>query len=91
MSVTAHLMPEKREIERTCIGCRVRKPKGELVRYILDPSGQVVEDTDKTLPGRGAYLCGSTECLQKALKKGAFSRAFKESAKWSGIAVSDNG
>ena len=47
---------------RTCIGCLEKRPQGDLIRL-----GE----------GRGAYLCPSLECFEKAMKKKAFSRAFR--------------
>ena len=70
-------MQEKREIERTCIACREKRPKNELERYVLSAVGKVIRDPEKDLPGRGAYLCGNEDCLKAAIKRNAFSRAFR--------------
>ena len=61
---------------RTCVGCRTRRPKGELVRAVLR-DGRAVVDTDQALPGRGAYLCAHPGCLQTAIKRRAFDRALR--------------
>ncbi len=47
---------------RTCIGCLEKRPQKELIRI----GG-----------GRGAYLCPKEECFEKAMKRKAFSRAFR--------------
>ncbi len=71
----------KADPQRSCLGCREVKPKGELLRFVLDPAGNVVPDLAKKLPGRGAYTCYRHSCLETALKKRQFSRSFKGEAK----------
>jgi predicted RNA-binding protein YlxR (DUF448 family) len=64
---------------RTCIGCGEKKPKGALVRLVLDDGGQPLLDRSQRQKGRGAYLCGAG-CLKSALKRKAFGRAFRGKA-----------
>jgi uncharacterized protein len=61
--------------ERTCLGCRQRRPQGELVR--LTAAGGSVAPAWPGAPGRGAYLCAAEECLEAAQKRRAFARAFR--------------
>ncbi len=61
---------------RMCTGCREMKPKKELIRVVKTPEGEIKLDTVGKLNGRGAYICKCTECLKKAQKLNAFSRAF---------------
>jgi predicted RNA-binding protein YlxR (DUF448 family) len=61
--------------ERTCLGCRARRPQPELVR-LASRDGRVVPAWPGA-PGRGAYLCPREECLEAAEKKRAFARAFR--------------
>jgi predicted RNA-binding protein YlxR (DUF448 family) len=63
--------------ERRCIGCRRRGPKESFIRIARLPSGDVVVDSDGRMPGRGAYICRSAECLGKAAKRKAFARALR--------------
>lgn len=65
------------EPQRTCLGCRAEKGKGELLRYVLDPEGKVVPDLLGKLPGRGAYTCYCRDCVAKATLRKQFARAFK--------------
>jgi Predicted nucleic-acid-binding protein implicated in transcription termination len=44
------------------------KPKKELVRVVRNKEGEVSVDLTGKKPGRGAYVCKNSECLQKALK-----------------------
>lgn len=52
------------------------KPKIELIRIVRTPEGDIKLDPTGKLNGRGAYICKSAECLKKAQKTGALSRAF---------------
>ena len=64
--------------ERTCVGCRTRRPQAELVRVVLR-DGAVVPAGPGS-PGRGAYLCRDEKCLAAAQKRRAFTRAFRSAA-----------
>jgi predicted RNA-binding protein YlxR (DUF448 family) len=61
---------------RTCLGCRRRRPKGELVRLARGADGVVVVD-DGRRQGRGAYVCAEPECVERALKSGRLGHAFR--------------
>lgn len=60
-----------------CTGCREMKPKKELIRVVKTPEGEIKLDTVGKVNGRGAYICKCKECLQKAQKANALSRAFE--------------
>lgn len=64
---------------RTCIGCRERAAKRELLRVTLgaDDGAAVVPDPDGTAPGRGAHLHPTPECLTLAERRRAFARALR--------------
>ena len=69
-------MKQKKLPMRQCLGCREMKPKKELIRVVKSPEGDVSLDFKGKKPGRGAYVCPDTECLNLAIKKKALSRAF---------------
>ena len=70
-------MEQKKKIPlRQCVGCSERKPKGELLRVVRTPEGEIVLDKTGRKNGRGSYICKNTACFDKALKKKAFERAF---------------
>ena len=71
-------MPKKTPM-RQCVGCREMKPKQELIRVVKSPEGEISLDFRGKKPGRGAYLCPSRECLQKAVKSRGLDRSFKMS------------
>jgi hypothetical protein len=66
--------------ERTCVSCRKKGIKGELIKLANTPQGVIIDYSER-LPGRGAYVCPEMPCIEKGLKEGSLSRAFKESAK----------
>ena len=61
---------------RQCLGCREMKPKRELIRVVRSPEGNISLDARGKANGRGAYLCPNPECLKRAIKAKALSRAF---------------
>lgn len=62
---------------RQCLGCREMKPKAELIRIVRSPEGEISLDSRGKAPGRGTYICRSTECLKKAIKTNAVERALE--------------
>lgn len=69
-------MPKKIPM-RQCLGCREMKPKKELTRVVRAPDGTVSIDSQGKSPGRGAYVCPNTICLQKALRSKALDRSLE--------------
>lgn len=67
---------EKRAKQRTCIECRKACQKGELIRIVRTPDGQVEYDPSGKANGRGAYLC-SLACLEKALQTHKLDKALR--------------
>ena len=69
-------MTKKRsEPIRTCLGCRRRRPKGEMLRLVFAADGVI--RVDITGPGRGAYVCRDPECRERALKPARLAHAFR--------------
>ncbi|MFB8777508.1 YlxR family protein [Streptomyces broussonetiae] len=62
--------------ERTCVGCRERAAKTDLLR-IVAIEGECVPDPRGTLPGRGAYVHPALVCLDQAVRRRAFTRALR--------------
>jgi hypothetical protein len=55
---------------RTCVICRRKLPKFELLRHVRVESGQPVHDPDQTRPGRGIYVCTDQTCRKRFEKFG---------------------
>lgn len=51
---------------RTCIGCRGKFPKRDLLRFVWDSVEGLRADPKGKLPGRGAYVCLSQACINAA-------------------------
>ncbi len=69
---------QKRTPIRKCVACGARKSKEELIR-IVNNKGQILIDPGGKMPGRGAYICPSSECFKKARKSSKISNALKTS------------
>ena len=68
---------QKKVPMRQCLGCREMKPKRELIRVVKSPEGEISLDFKGKKPGRGAYVCPDAQCLARAEKSKALSRAFE--------------
>lgn len=62
---------------RKCTGCNEMKNKKEMIRIVRDQEGNFSLDFNGKKPGRGAYICPSSECLDKAQKNKGLERSFK--------------
>ena len=63
---------------RTCVVCRQTSAKKTLLRVIRRPEkagGGVGVDPGGKASGRGAYVCASRECIEKAVKQKRFERS----------------
>lgn len=63
--------------QRTCVGCKEKKNKNELLRIVYNKEGEVDVDKNGKKEGRGAYICKQNECLEKAIKNKGLERSFK--------------
>jgi predicted RNA-binding protein YlxR (DUF448 family) len=59
----------------------VRRPKDELIRFVLGPDATVVPDLKEKLPGRGVWLTAAKDVVADAAKRNVFARALKTEAK----------
>lgn len=62
---------------RQCTGCREMKSKKEMMRVLRTPEEEIVLDVTGKKNGRGAYLCKSADCLEKAIKSRGLERSLK--------------
>ena len=63
---------------RKCVGCGEMKNKKEMIRVLKTPEEEFVLDASGKKNGRGAYLCPSGECLERAIKSKGLERSFKQ-------------
>ena len=69
-------MPKKIPM-RMCGGCREMHEKRELIRIVKSAEGMVSIDMRGKAPGRGAYICRKSDCLERAMKSRALERALE--------------
>ena len=78
---------------RTCVGCRQRATKRELLRVTAGSDAHglaaVVPDPSSTATGRGAHLHPTTECYDLAVRRKAFGRALRVAPGLSSAPVGD--
>ncbi|WP_372237563.1 YlxR family protein [Enhygromyxa salina] len=70
-----------------CVGCRARHAQSQLLRFGLRPGadGKPAQVTPtlsarRSLGGRSAYLCPRRACLDRAIKRRVFTRAFSSTS-----------
>lgn len=63
--------------QRTCVACRTRRDKRDLIRLVRTPEGRVEVDRSGRQDGRGAYLCPDPACWERALKRRSLNRALR--------------
>jgi predicted RNA-binding protein YlxR (DUF448 family) len=62
---------------RMCAVSRKVRPIDELIRFVVAPSGEVVADLKRKLPGRGLWISTSRQAVAEAVRRHHFSRGFR--------------
>ena len=62
---------------RKCTGCQAMKSKKEMLRILRTAEGEILLDISGKKNGRGAYVCRSRECFEKAVKNKGLERSLK--------------
>ena len=62
---------------RHCTGCQEMKNKKEMIRVLKTSEGEILLDATGKKNGRGAYLCRSMDCLEKAIRSRGLERSLK--------------
>lgn len=70
-----------RSAERRCFVTRSTDERDHLIRFVVDPGGNIVPDVDERLPGRGMWLSAGRDVLNKAVEKRLFGRVAGRSVK----------
>lgn len=77
ISSKIQILTERRPPQRTCVACRQIKAKRELVRLVRTPEGNIELDATGKKNGRGAYVCPTRDCWEKALAGKQLERTLK--------------
>lgn len=70
-------MKQKKVPLRMCLGCQEMKSKKELIRIVKNKENEISVDFTGKKPGRGAYICRSVSCFEKARKGKRLEKAFE--------------
>jgi hypothetical protein len=62
---------------RTCVGCRERAAKADLLRLVVAAGGSVIPDPGASGQGRGAYVHRRRSCVEAAMSRGALARGLR--------------
>jgi len=68
---------ERSATMRMCAVKREVRPIDELIRFVVSPSGEIVPDLKRRLPGRGMWVTASRQAVAEAVRRHQFSKAFK--------------
>lgn len=74
----------KKQPMRMCVACRSMREKKMLMRLVKSGDVTVYDATGK-MPGRGAYICKSRECVERAKKNRAIERALGVKPDWDAL------
>jgi uncharacterized protein len=80
---------EKSATMRTCAVSRRVRPIDELIRFVVSPSGAVVPDVKRKLPGRGLWVSASHRAVAEAVRRNHFGRGFKREVR-AGATLADD-
>ena len=71
-------MPQTRKKpQRQCVGCGQNKDKTDLIRVLRNDASEIFLDETGKKNGRGAYICKTKECLERAIKTKGLERSLK--------------
>jgi hypothetical protein len=68
---------DKSATMRMCAVSRKVRPTGELIRFVVAPTGEVTADLKRKLPGRGLWVSASRQAVAEAVRRHQFERGFK--------------
>src|SRR4029453_14995988 len=68
---------DKSATVRMCAVSGEGGPIEELIRFVVAPSGEVIPDLKRKLPGRGLWLRASRRTVAEAVRRHQFSRGVK--------------
>jgi predicted RNA-binding protein YlxR (DUF448 family) len=74
---------------RMCAVSRQTRPIGELIRFVVAPSGEVIPDLKRKLPGRGLWVSASRQAIAEAVRRHQFQRGFKRDVRVAATLAAD--
>jgi predicted RNA-binding protein YlxR (DUF448 family) len=80
---------DKSATVRMCAVSREQRPIDELIRFVVSPTGEVVPDVKRKLPGRGLWVSASRETVAEAVRRHHFRKGFKRDVRVAPTLVTD--
>jgi len=74
---------------RMCAVSRDVRPIDELIRFVVAPSGDVIPDLKRKLPGRGLWISASRSTVAEAVRRHHFSKGFKRDVRAAATLATD--
>lgn len=74
---------------RMCAVSRDVRPIDELIRFVVAPSGEVIPDLKRKLPGRGLWVSAARSAVAEAVRRHHFTRGFKREVRVAATLASD--
>lgn len=74
---------------RMCAVSREVRPIDELIRFVVSPTGEVVPDLKRKLPGRGMWISASRQTVAEAVRRNQFSKGFKRQVRAAATLAAD--
>ena len=74
---------------RMCAVTRQVRPIDELIRFVVSPSGEVVPDLKRKLPGRGLWVSASRQAVAEAVRRNHFGKGFKRDVRATATLAAD--
>ena len=74
---------------RMCAVTRQVRPIHELIRFVVSPSGEVVPDLKRKLPGRGLWVSASRQAVAEATRRNHFAKGFKRDVRAAATLAAD--
>src|SRR6202521_328911 len=62
---------------RMCAVTRQVRPIDELIRFVVAPSGEVIPDLKRKLPGRGLWISASRHNVAEAVRRNQIGQGLK--------------
>jgi hypothetical protein len=72
-----------------CVVTRRVRPIDELIRFVVSPSGEVVPDLKRKLPGRGLWVSASRQAVAEAARRNHFGKGFKRDVRATATLAAD--
>lgn len=67
----------KKQPQRTCMGCNVKKDKNQLIRIVKNKDNEISIDRTGKKDGCGAYICDDVKCLERLMKSKRLDKVFE--------------